>query len=529
MARSNKYAYPDLENADFLYKALLGYGMFAEKLPPCFSSIKLSEDLPVEATLNAKSYAKSYVTYSTSRNTNVARSLAIPHPESYLYLCKTIKDNWENINEHIGKPEVKFSFCHVRKITNKNHIFEMNYEGSDKWQKSELEQDYLLGCTYIVKADISNCFPSMYSHSIPWAIQEKNNAKANRCTTNKGNKTHWSNDIDREIRNCKDGETNGLLIGPHASNIISEIILIKVDQYLQDKGFQNVIRYIDDYVYFAKDEADAFAFIKCLELGLKKYELSLNQKKTKVISLIKYLSDDGFKKLSRFHFPEKLNDQEIGFPTINSYLDYAISLANETGNFATITYAIKVIAKKKLSSRAKRLYVKKILSLSLIYPYLCPLLEEYVFCFIKQKETEEESPTFDVVNFKNFLNMLFTQSIKKRTTDALAFCFFYSIKYDYKIEMYDNWAEDVIELDDCISILLAWKYLIKYQNFSKKYKASLKKFDTKATSLTEKREQQQFWIFLYEYSLENNKKIQDDSFLEALRKIKISFLNFEKQ
>lgn len=36
-----KIAYPDLLDPDYVYDALLGYGMFAEKIPPCFSSLDL--------------------------------------------------------------------------------------------------------------------------------------------------------------------------------------------------------------------------------------------------------------------------------------------------------------------------------------------------------------------------------------------------------------------------------------------------------------------------------------------------------
>lgn len=31
-------AYPDLENPEDVFESLLGYGIFTDKLPPCFSS-----------------------------------------------------------------------------------------------------------------------------------------------------------------------------------------------------------------------------------------------------------------------------------------------------------------------------------------------------------------------------------------------------------------------------------------------------------------------------------------------------------
>ena len=493
--------YPDLMNAEDVYRGLLGYGMFSDKLPPCFSSKSL---LVIENNINDPS-PHSYVSYLSTRNTNIARQLAVPHPESYLVLCKKIKDNWKKINKHIGKPDKKFNFCHVRKIKDKNHIFEMNYGNLGKWEKEEIEQEYYLGCSYVVKADISTCFQSIYSHSIPWSIQGKDRAKKNRKSS------HWSNDIDKAVRNCKDGETNGILIGPHASNIISEIILTQVDCYLQKNKFKKIIRHIDDYIYFAKDENDARMFIRHLELGLKEYELMLNQKKTEVISLAQYFSDEWAKKLASFNFHQK---DEIGYTTVNAYLNYAISLANETKNFATINYAIKVISKKKLSDRAKKLYVKKILALSLIHPYLIPLLEKHVFHFSSRIKEE----------LRGFLEPLFSQSLKQNVTDALAFCFYYAIKYEVKINKANKkYLNEVIALGDCVSILLAWKY-------AKKFSLDTEHFNQKAEDIKNlgEREQDQFWLFLYEHATEEKEIPDGQCFLKSRKKENITFLDFEQ-
>lgn len=41
----------------------------------------------------------------------------------------------------------------------------------------------LLGNRYMIKTDISNCFPSMYSHALSWALVGKSEAK--KCKTKK--------------------------------------------------------------------------------------------------------------------------------------------------------------------------------------------------------------------------------------------------------------------------------------------------------------------------------------------------------
>ncbi len=48
------------------------------------------------------------------------------------------------------------------------------------------EPDLLIGKRYLVKADISTCFPSIYTHSIPWALIGKDDAKARRGSRGNG-------------------------------------------------------------------------------------------------------------------------------------------------------------------------------------------------------------------------------------------------------------------------------------------------------------------------------------------------------
>ena len=540
----SKLGYPDLDSAVKVYAALLGYGMFAEKLPPCFSSKKLLQFKPPKEKTIKNKHKKKYhvaISYSSSRNTGTSRQIGIPHPESYFNLCQTIKSNWKDINEHIGKPKDKFNFCHVREIGNHMHIFEMNYEGTDRWYKENLEQGYYLGCSHVVSADIAMCFPSIYTHAIPWAIRDKEISKKHR--------DHWSDDLDIAVRNCNDRQTSGILIGPHSSNIISEIILTRVDCELQKLGHKKVIRYIDDYTYFAKDEIDARNFLKQLELILKNYELLLNTKKTKIVTLIEYFSDNWPGKLSRFNFPIK---EEFGHTTIDAYLDYAISLSKADNNLAAITYAIKSIAKKKLSARAKNLYVRKMLSLVILYPYLLPWLDDFVLTFVKKSiaKPAENSPILvsletpgndqiesfllpdytstyiaDLSVLTDFLHHLFNSAIKNNQTDALAFAFYFALKYKVKLHSAFNksWRKEVIKLHDCISMLLAWKYCTDN-------KLSTVDFDNKIQVIQQdERLQDQFWLFIYEHAKTKEDIPPEQVFLRSLKEQQISFIEFKNE
>lgn len=135
-----------------------------------------NDELAIPTARKKQGYAA--IQYLATRNNNTPRQLAIPHPEAYWDLCVLLKEYWNQINEHIGRPTPKVNYCHIRRCKGAKCIFKMNYSGSDKWRAEELELDYALGSRYVVNADISNFFPSIYSHSLPWALKGKEWAKS---------------------------------------------------------------------------------------------------------------------------------------------------------------------------------------------------------------------------------------------------------------------------------------------------------------------------------------------------------------
>ena len=84
------------------------------------------------------------------------------------------------------------------------------------------------------------------------------------------------------------GETDGLITGPHSSNIVSEIILCSIDEKLSDNNW-DFIRHIDDYEAYVNNEFEASEFLTNLQRELREYNLSLNHKKTKTLNLRKLL------------------------------------------------------------------------------------------------------------------------------------------------------------------------------------------------------------------------------------------------
>lgn len=192
-------------------------------------------------------------------------------------------------------------------------------------------------------------FPSIYTHSIPWALVGKKKAKGKT----KGNITEWYDSIDEACRNLKLKETHGLLIGPHASNLISEIILCVVDHALCDKKWQYV-RSIDDYTCFLKTKEQAERFLSDLVGELGKFDLILNHKKTKIQVLPGLAETFWVRKLNQFALLTSYG--EVDYKQARSYFDLSIELMEESGGDAAVfKYAIKTLAGQKCTESAKNI------------------------------------------------------------------------------------------------------------------------------------------------------------------------------
>ncbi|MCH3959596.1 MAG: hypothetical protein LKE51_09455 [Selenomonas sp.] len=88
-------------SADELYEGLLGYGMFTEKLPPIFTSepfYKFCKRKKMNPSFQ-KGVHK-WISFDVMRNNSVPRTMGIPNPFGYHYLCRELMDNWWDIQAH---------------------------------------------------------------------------------------------------------------------------------------------------------------------------------------------------------------------------------------------------------------------------------------------------------------------------------------------------------------------------------------------------------------------------------------------
>lgn len=497
-------AYLDEISADELYEGLLGYGMFANKLPPIFTSAPFFKYCQANNPVYSDKDWHDYVYYSSMRNVNIPRAFGIPTPMKYQRLCVTLRDNWDALRQHFHEQTDHQEYCvsriHIRKLFGKKELFEMNYKN---WRvDGNPETDLLFlksrgASKYIVKADISICFPSIYTHSLPWALVGKEVAKAN-CK----DYSLWYNRIDAACSTLKNGETHGLLIGPYASNLLSEVILTVVDKKLYDKGYR-YNRNIDDFECYVDSYERAQCFLHDLEEALREFDLPLNHKKTAILPLPVAMAEKWIHKLNSYL---AIAQDEINYKEVNAYLDLALSLAKDTGNSAVLNYAIKTLAGKKLTANAQKLAAQRIMHMSDVYPYLVQLMEDYVFAPFG----------VGIAEIKAYADALYADSISSYNYEAISYAIYFSLKHGFTLDVLDiNW---VIERGDCVLLLMTWMYYMNL-NHGNRRATDLRPLRQEAEKLRDT-DMDRYWLFCYEAIAMSN--LHDD--WRALKRAGVSFI-----
>lgn len=171
------------------------------------------------------------------------------------------------------------SFFVYRKYRNIHRFFE-----SYKYHRCEKKYDAM------VQIDVSKCFDSIYTHSLPWAVIGKSQTKFDL----EDSKKTFGGQFDSVMQNLNQNETNGIVIGPEFSRIFAEIILQSTDVELEralafranlkHKVDYEIFRYVDDYFVFYNEQSTEHRVIEELQEILKTKKLSINPAKVKSYS-----------------------------------------------------------------------------------------------------------------------------------------------------------------------------------------------------------------------------------------------------
>lgn len=463
-----------------------------DELPPVFSTEKLTRAVAEKVRKLDRRKDHTYggydqVAYRATRFNNVPRTLSIPHPKPYVDLAFCIHEQWD-----------KLAYICTNKsslIRPKRHkdgrIIIMDYEKS--WLKTSRHVKSSFGCKFTAHTDIANCFPSIYSHSIPWALVGLNEAKKKKGAKHAA---EWFNQIDEHQRMVQRNETHGVPIGPASSNVIVEIILARIDEMLGKKF--TYYRFIDDYTCYCDRHETAEEFIRQLSFELSRYGLNLNIKKTRIDPLPNPAKSDWVIDLTN----QQPVGKDIAYSEAVNYLDYAVSIHRREQDGSVLKFAVNTI-KSRSKKKAIIGITDYVISLAYYYPILLPTLEELF-----------DSRLVGAAWYEERLTRILVENAINYRSDGMCWSLYYLLKH--KCKLTPDAVEKVLLTRDCFALLLV--YLFKdHENEVVNFASKLDVDDLYGLD--------QYWPLLYQLFLDG--KIANpykDGCFEVLKAEGVTFL-----
>lgn len=323
-----------------MFDELLQRGYFPQELPPPFHTTSLGKAIASQVSSlshpficnpqSKKPFVSHLVKLNLARAGTLRRVLGIPNPINYIQLAHVISSEWQQLLQHINQSNISLS----KPILTPGKTRAVK-RFKDFGDLLEIRAVNRANCRYALITDINAFYPSIYTHSIPWAIHTKAVAKTQRRY-----EQLLGNKIDTLIRNAQDQQTKGIPIGPDTSLIVAEAILAVVDQELEKQLKQLPIRgfrYVDDYELCFWSLADAEAALFLLQESLTQFELQLNPNKTKIIELPYRVEPKWVSELRGFEFRPGTKAQHTD---IIHFFDCAFDLWKYNREEAVLKYAV---------------------------------------------------------------------------------------------------------------------------------------------------------------------------------------------
>jgi hypothetical protein len=418
------------------------------------------------------------------------RPFQLINPAIYVSLINNIcnEENWNFIKKRFEKFQQEDRIeCHSLPIISESE------EKSDKsaqilnWWKTVEQRSIKLALDFqfVMHSDITDCYGSIYTHSISWALHTKKEAKKRE---NRNNKSFIGVVIDNHLQDMCYGQTNGIPQGSTLMDFISEIVLGYVDLKLANKLSKlnikeyKILRYRDDYRIFTNDSFEAEQLTKELAEILSNLGLRLNAAKTNA-------SDDIVKSSIK---PDKrywINNRRIA-ENKQKWLIQLYLLSEKFPNSGTIDNQmrdfLKVLEKSKKKDHSLETLISLVTEIALRNPRVTPSAIAILSIFINRLPNKK-----DKLKIANKIKAKFNQ----KPNSSYMMVWFQRLylkinkKEEYKIAICRKINESKEEIWNCTWLGSKLKEVIEQTNIveiSKVKKARTKMFAEEIKNITTK-------------------------------------------
>lgn len=477
-------------------KDILERGYFPKELPPPFDTSDLASgiketlatwttifenntvinsatfvltQLPGETSQQFKERKKAYrnsfiakynsskaTVYSISKGKFARRFLHIPNPKHFSLLSEMIVTRWADYETVFGLSEYSQSYPVPETATDKRSVSTFSKSVSE-FRNSLLKTS--IDKVIEIRVDISKFYPTIYTHSISWALLGKDKAKKyfkekdNLDTLIAAGDTDaalykYAESVDIAIRACQERQSIGIPIGPDTSHILAEIIACRIDSILKSRfdviGLK-ACRYYDDYYLYVSSKDEADKVLKGLQLILTEFQLEINEAKIRIRQFPFAFEDEFTTLLHSFDFKKtnQANSIKHYFSLIWSFgernpkkTDWIFKYSLRVFEYSTIT----------IQKNSWKVFEDLIIKTALIEPAVLDILTRVFLTYGHYLDTDSKN------KLKKLVNIIIKEHSPIRHNFEIAWALW--IAKTFEIEIEEQSANDIIETRDSISNLI---------------------------------------------------------------------------
>lgn len=348
---------------------ILARGYFPKELPPPFNTKSFgvfAETAPAVFHLDtSKQGSKSNLVsrpaiHNLARTGTLRRKLTITNPVNQYQVARAVAEGWTELKAVCKQSPISLTtpryLKHGARAINPRSPFDAIPLARARSRTAS---------RYLLATDLSQFYPSIYTHSIPWALHTKAVAKSKP-----NDYSLLGNILDLAMRNGQDKQTIGIPIGPDTSLVIAEAILSAVDAQLSGAMRKRGFRYIDDIACGFRTIAEAEETLGHLQRLVGDLQLQLNPKKTRIIELPSELEASWVPHLRLFAFRSLTPGAQQR--DLLSYFGRAFELAVSQREEAILRYSVQRMRSVSIFDKNWGLYESLLLQCLSVEPGTAP-------------------------------------------------------------------------------------------------------------------------------------------------------------